>query len=87
MDKGIGYTLSYYTNVKFIKIFMNHFLDIYVFYVHISSHSRIFHSFGDVTFAGEGLQILSYAQHLWPLSSKGLFRVSATPTVTRGIRL
>ena len=37
----------------------------------LSSHSRIFHSYGDVTIAGEGLQILSYAQHSWPLSSEG----------------
>ena len=36
-----------------------------------SSHSRIFHSFGDVTIAGEGLHILTYVQHLWPLSSEG----------------
>ena len=36
-----------------------------------SSHSRIFHSFGDVTSTGEGLQILTYAQHLWPLSREG----------------
>ena len=37
----------------------------------LSSHSRIFNSYGDVTIAGEGLQILTYAQHLWPLSSEG----------------
>ena len=37
----------------------------------LSSHSRIFHSFGDVTIAGEGLQILTYAWHSWPLSSEG----------------
>ena len=36
-----------------------------------SSHSRIFHSYGDVTIAGEGLQILIYARHSWPLSSEG----------------
>ena len=36
-----------------------------------SSHSRIFHSFGDVTIAGEGLQILTFFRHLWPLSSEG----------------
>ena len=37
-----------------------------------SSHSRIiFHSYGDVTFASEGLQILTYARHSWPLSSEG----------------
>ena len=35
------------------------------------SHSKIFHSIGDVTIVGEGLQILTYARHLWQLSSKG----------------
>ena len=35
------------------------------------SHSRIFHSFGDVTIGGERLQILTYARHLWPLISEG----------------
>ena len=29
----------------------------------LSSHSRIFHSYGDVTITGEGLQILTYARH------------------------
>ena len=29
----------------------------------ISSHSRIFHSYGDVTIAGEGLQIFTYIRH------------------------
>ena len=38
-----------------------------------SSHSRIFHSFGDITIAGEGLQILTYARHLWPLNNEGSF--------------
>ena len=36
-----------------------------------SSHSRIFHSYGDVTITGEGLQILPNARHLWPLSGEG----------------
>ena len=36
-----------------------------------SSHSRIFHSFGDFTISGEGLQILIYARLLWPLISEG----------------
>ena len=36
-----------------------------------SSHSRIFHSNGDVTITGEGLQILAFARHSWPLSSEG----------------
>ena len=37
----------------------------------LSSHSRIFHSYGDVTIAGEGLQILTYARQSWPFSSEG----------------
>ena len=45
-------------------------LSIYLF-VCLEPHSRIFHSFGDVTIAGEVLQILTYARHLWPLSSEG----------------
>ena len=36
----------------------------------LSSHSIIFQSYGDVTIAGEGLQILTYARHSWPLSSE-----------------
>ena len=32
---------------------------------------RIFHSYGDVTITGEGLQILTYARHSWPFISKG----------------
>ena len=34
-------------------------------------HSGIFHACGDVTITVEGLQILTYARHSWPLSSKG----------------
>ena len=36
-----------------------------------SYHSRIFHSYGDVTITSEGLQILNYARHSWLLSSEG----------------
>ena len=36
----------------------------------LSSHSRVFHSYGDVSIAGEGLQILTYARHSWPMSSE-----------------
>ena len=36
-----------------------------------SSHSTIFHSYGDVTIAGKELQILTYARHSWPLRSEG----------------
>ena len=30
----------------------------------------VFHPYGDVTIASEGLQILTYARHSWPLSSE-----------------
>ena len=29
----------------------------------LSSHLRILHSYGDITITGEGLQILTFAQH------------------------
>ena len=35
-----------------------------------SSHSKNFHSYGDVTIAEEGLQIFTYIRHLWSLSSE-----------------
>ena len=35
------------------------------------SHSRTFHSYGGINITGEGLQILTYAGHLRPLSSEG----------------
>ena len=38
----------------------------------LSSHSRIFHSYWDVTITGEGLQILTCDGHS-PLSSEGFF--------------
>ena len=44
---------------------------IFLFVWGFSSHSRIFHSCGDVTITGEGLQILIYARHSRPLSSEG----------------
>ena len=46
-----------------------------------SSHSRIFNSYGDVTFAGEGLQSLTYPRHSWPLSTES--SLACPPTVTR----
>ena len=36
----------------------------------LSSHLRIFHLYGDVTIAGEGLGILTYVRHSWSLSSE-----------------
>ena len=49
---------------------INKFIIFCLFVWGLSSHSRIFHSYGDVTVAGEGLQILTYARHSWPLSSE-----------------
>ena len=37
----------------------------------LSHHSRIFHSYEDATITGEGLQILTFARHLWPLRNEG----------------
>ena len=42
-----------------------------VLFFSFSSHSRIFHSYGDVIITVEGLQIWTYARHSWPLSSEG----------------
>ena len=36
-----------------------------------SSHSRIFHSFGDVTIIGEWLQIMTYVRKSRPSSNEG----------------
>ena len=36
----------------------------------LSSRSRIFHSYGDVSITDEGLPILTYARHSWSLSSE-----------------
>ena len=39
------------------------FLFVCLFVCGFSSYSRIFHSYGDVTIAGEWLQIYTYARH------------------------
>ena len=49
-----------------------------------SSYSRIFHSYEDVTIACEGLQILTYAPHSWPLRTKG--SLASTLAVTSSPR-
>ena len=38
-----------------------------LFVLSLSSNSKIFHPYGDVTISGEGLQIMTYARHSWPL--------------------
>ena len=42
-----------------------------LFFSSFSFHSRIFHSFEEITIAGEGLHIFTYARHLRPLRRKG----------------
>ena len=51
----------------------------------LSSYSRIFHSYGDLTISSERLQILTYARHSLPLSSAGCFAFHAY--CDTGIRL
>ena len=34
-------------------------------------HSILYHLYGDITITDEGLQILTYTRHSWPLSSEG----------------
>ena len=46
-----------------------------LFVLGFSSHSKFFYSYGAVTIAGEGLQILIYARHPWPLICKSFFIV------------
>ena len=47
------------------------YLYVWLFVRGLSSHSRAFHSNWDITIAGKGLQILTYARHSWQLSSEG----------------
>ena len=51
--------------------FKMHLKNLVVYLFGVFLHYRIFHSFGDVTITGEGLQILTYARHSWSLSSEG----------------
>ena len=46
-------------------------LFLFLFIWSLSSHSRTFHSCGEVTIAGEGLQILTDDRHSWPLNREG----------------
>ena len=42
------------------------------------------HSFGDVTIGGESLRILTYARHLWSLSSEGFLTCHTYNGLLRG---
>ena len=56
---------------KSVKVYLycSLFVCLFVFWS-LSSHSIIFHSYGDVIIAGEWLQILTFARHSWLLSSE-----------------
>ena len=71
--------------VNRIGEYSNYCLFVCLFGGFFLSQSRIFHSYGDVTIAGVGLQILTYALHSWSLSCEG--SLAARSAVTRGIRL
>ena len=55
-------------NLLTMVIMTNFFVCLFVW--GFSSHLIIVHSYGDVTIAGEGLQILTCARHSRPLSSE-----------------
>ena len=57
---------SQHCTIYWLMVFLCFFCFVWGF----SSHSRIFHSYGDVTITNEGLQILTYARHSWPLSNE-----------------
>ena len=54
----------------FPEDFIHLIIHVYVCMFVCSSHSRIFHSFGDVTIIGERMKMIN-ARLVWPLSSKG----------------
>ena len=62
--------MSYNPHNGFIRASADVCLFVCLFVWGFSSHSIIFQTFADVTIVGEGLQILTYARHLWPLSSE-----------------
>ena len=67
----ILYLVTYMQYYVVYLIFCYMYVQYLVFVLSFSSHSRTFHSFGEVTIAGEGLQILTFARLFWPLSSEG----------------
>ena len=59
-------------DLQYVHLYEHNDAIIVCFFLRIlSSISRIFHFYGDVTIAGEGLQMLAFARHSWPLSSEG----------------
>ena len=56
--------------VLFLCLLTNYFVCLFLFVCSLLSHSRNFPSWR-ITIAAEGLQILTFARHSWPLSSEG----------------
>ena len=52
-------------------IFINQYMYMLLFVLGLSYHLRIKYSHGDVIIISEGLQILTYAGHSWPLNCEG----------------
>ena len=48
-----------------------HCVCLFVLVFFFGPNREIYHSYRDVTITCEGLQILTYAQYVWPLSSEG----------------
>ena len=71
-DKPLSLTYKInYVNMRNSEVYMwIDYVNVFLFVLGFSSQSRIFHSYGDVTTtAVKGCKFLTYARHLWPLSS------------------
>ena len=71
-----NFNTKYMELVEFILIIVkNHcfpkFLFVWLFVWGYTFHSTFFHPYGDVTATGEGLHILTFTRHWWPLNSDG----------------
>ena len=65
-----GYNMNYIDVYQYMQHWLLMYQRLFVC-LGFSSKSRIFHSHGDVTITEEGLHILTYARHPWPLNGVG----------------
>ena len=56
---------QHYANIRLIYVNMQRFV------CGFTSLPKIFHSYGDVTITSEGLHILTFSRHSWPLINEG----------------
>ena len=66
-----GYPIDHMMNWLIWLIDLIYCVFVCLFVWGFTSYSRILYSYGDVTNTSEGLQILAYTMHSWPLSSEG----------------